>query len=114
MEPNSLEVFYDGSCRFCTRQAARLRQLDSRRQFRLTNLEAEPFAPEIYDIRVEDARARVHGADQEGNVYSSFNLVLEIMRRLGYKKLSYAFGLPVIKQFGALAFNVFSRYRVYF
>lgn len=114
MELNTLEIFYDGSCRFCTRQAARLRQADARRQFRLTNLVDEPFAPEIYGIRPEDARVRVYGADQEGNVYAAYDLVLEVLRRLGKRKTAAVLSLPVIKQIGALTFGVFSSYRKYF
>jgi predicted DCC family thiol-disulfide oxidoreductase YuxK len=114
MELNTLEIFYDGSCRFCTRQAARLRQADARRQFRLTNLEDEPFAPEIYGIRTEDARARPYGVDEEGNIYASFDLLLEVLRRLGKVKAAVVLSLPIIKQIGAVAFTAFSSYRKYF
>jgi len=110
-----LEIFYDGSCSFCTRQAERLRMLDRDGQLRLTNLMDEPFAPEIWGIRPEDAMARLYAVDDSNaTVYANFDSLLEIMKRTGRTNAALFFSLPIIKQISAFAFGVFSKYRRHF
>ena len=110
-----LEIFYDGSCSFCTRQSERLRMLDRDGQLILTNLIDEPFAPEIWGIRPEDALARLYAVDDESEtVYANFDCLLEIMRRLRRTDTARFFSLPIIKQIAAFAFGIFSSYRKYF
>jgi len=111
----ALEVFYDGSCPFCTRQAARLRMLDRDGQLRLTNLVDEPFAPEMWGVRSEDAHERLYGVnDEDATIYANFDCLLEIMKRLGRTDTARFFSLPIIKQIAAFAFGIFSSYRKYF
>ena len=107
-----LELFYDGACPLCSREARALRRLDRRGRLQLTDLAAPGFDPAGTGIPMERLLARIHGRLPDGTIVEGVEVFRKAYEAVGLRLLVAPTRLPGISYLLDRAYAWFARNRL--
>jgi predicted DCC family thiol-disulfide oxidoreductase YuxK len=113
MQPaHEIEVFFDGECPLCVREASFLRRRDREGRILFSDIAAPDFDPAATGITWERLMDRIHGRLRDGTVVEG----VEVFRRL-YTAIGWGWLVPVtrvagISQLLDLGYRLFAKNRL--
>lgn len=107
-----LELFYDGACPLCAREARALRRLDRRGRLKLTDLAAPGFDPAEAGVPMERLLARIHGRLPDGTLVEGVEVFRKAYEAVGLRLLVAPTRLPGVSWVLDRAYDVFARNRL--
>lgn len=114
-----LEVFFDGDCDFCSRQAEKIKAMDAKNHIGFTDISKIPDisldieASLLFGITAKELISKPRGLDNFGEQYYGFDLVIKVYEVIGKTKLATFLSLPIVKQLSSLGFYCISKVRRY-
>lgn len=103
---------YDGECRFCTAQAARLARIAGP-QVLAVQLQREGLLAAL-GIDYDAAMAAMQVVTQRGEVFSGLEGIVQALRhRAILGRIAKLYYVPGLRQLGDLAYRLIARYRYY-
>ncbi|HZM00837.1 MAG TPA: DUF393 domain-containing protein, partial [Planctomycetota bacterium] len=106
-----LQVFFDGACPLCSREAAVLRRRDRRQAIEFLDIAAPGFDAAAWGRRPEEFMAAMHARLPDGRWVIGVEAFRQIYALLGFGWLSTLTRLPVIRQALDAAYRTFARHR---
>ncbi len=107
-----LELFYDGACPLCAREARTLRRLDRHGRLRLTDLAAPGFDPAAAGVPMERLVERIHGRLPDGTTVEGVEVFRRAYTAIGFGPLVALTRLPGVSGLLDLAYAWFARNRL--
>ena len=107
-----LELFYDGACPLCAREARALRRLDRRGRLTLTDLAAPGFDAGETGVPMERLLARIHGRLPDGTIVEGVEVFRKAYEAVGFRLLVAPTRLPGLSRILDRAYDVFARNRL--
>ena len=108
----ALELFYDGACPLCAREARALGRLDRRGRLKLTDFAAPGFDPARAGVPMERLLARIHGRLPDGTIVEGVEVFRKAYEAVGLRLLVAPTRLPGISRLLDRAYDVFARNRL--
>jgi predicted DCC family thiol-disulfide oxidoreductase YuxK len=108
----ALELFYDGACPLCAREARALGRLDRNGRLKLTDLTAPGFDPAEAGVPMERLLARIHGRLPNGTIVEGVEVFRKAYEAAGLRLLVAPTRLPGISWLLDRAYDVFARNRL--
>ncbi|AMV73418.1 DUF393 domain-containing protein [Desulfuromonas carbonis] len=111
-----LSVFYDGSCRVCSREIDHYRNLEHGGKLIFVDISAPDFEPALYGRSRREFMVQMHVRDAGGRYFlgvDSFPAIWEALPGPGYHRLAKLIRLPGIHLLATLGYRLFARLRVY-
>ena len=108
----ALELFYDGACPLCAREARALGRLDRNGRLKLTDLTAPGFDPAEAGVPMERLLARIHGRLPNGTIVEGVEVFRKAYEAVGLRLLVAPTRLPGISWLLDRAYDVFARNRL--
>jgi predicted DCC family thiol-disulfide oxidoreductase YuxK len=114
MDPHAypLEFLYDGHCRICLFDVARLRRADRDGRLRFVDVMAEDFDPAAYGHDRQELLDRIHARRADGGMVEGPEVFRLALAAVGYGWLAAPTRWPVLRQVSELAYRAFARHRV--
>lgn len=109
-----LAVFYDGSCRVCSREIEQYRKRDKNDQLTLVDIAAPDFDPAVYGLTQRDFMAKLHVRDASGTFHTgvdAFVRIWEAMPQPELHLLAAVVALPGINLLARGGYALFARFR---
>ena len=107
-----LELFYDGACPLCAREARALRRLDRRGRLKLTDLAAPGFDSDETGVPMERLLVRIHGRLPDGTIVEGVEVFRRAYAAVGFGPLVALTRLPGLSHLLDLAYGWFARNRL--
>lgn len=107
-----LELFYDGACPLCAREARALRRLDRRGRLKLTDLAAPGFDSDETGVPMERLLARIHGRLPDGTIVEGVEVFRKAYEAVGLRLLVAPTRLPGVSRLLDRAYAWFARNRL--
>ena len=107
-----LELFYDGACPLCAREARALRRLDRRGRLKLTDLAAPGFDSDETGVPMERLLARIHGRLPDGTIVEGVEVFRKAYEAVGLRLLVAPTRLPRVSRLLDRAYAWFARNRL--
>lgn len=107
-----LEFLYDGECRICLFDVARLRRADRHGRLVFVDVTAPEFDPASFGATSEVLLARIHARRADGVMVEGPEVFRLAMTAVGYGWLVAPTRLPVLSQLTELGYRWFARHRV--
>jgi len=107
-----LEFLYDGRCRICLFDVARLRRADRLGRLRFVDVSAAEFDPASYDRSREDLLARIHARRADGRMVEGPEVFRLALAAVGLGWAVAPTRWPVICRLTEAAYRWFARNRV--
>lgn len=107
-----LELFYDGACPLCAREARALRRLDRRERLKLTDLAAPGFDAAGTGVPMERLLARIHGRLPDGTIVEGVEVFRKAYEAVGLRLLVAPTRLPGVSWLLDRAYAWFARNRL--
>ena len=108
----ALELFYDGACPLCAREARALGRLDRNGRLKLTDLAAPGFDPAEAGVPMERLLARIHGRLPDGTIVEGVEVFRKAYEAVGLRLLVAPTRLPGISWLLDRAYDGFARNRL--
>jgi len=108
----AIELFYDGDCPLCAREARALGRLDRRGRLRLTDLAAPGFDAAATGIPMERLMERIHGRLPDGTIVEGVEVFRRAYAAVGFGPLVALTRLPGLSHLLDLAYGWFARNRL--
>ena len=106
-------VFIDGGCPLCAREAELMRRMDrARGQLVTEDIAAPDFRPELYGKTYEEMMASIHGQLPDGTVISGLEVFRRAYAAVGWSWLLGWTRLPMINAIADAAYSFFARHRL--
>ncbi len=110
-----LDIFYDGSCRVCSREMAAYRGNNPRRRLRFIDISDPGFNARDFGRTHEDFMARLHVRDATGRFYTGVDAFDQIWQAYPsgsfYRLLAFVVGFPGVNLLSRGGYSLFARYR---
>lgn len=109
-----LTVFFDGSCRVCSREIEHYRQRDTDGRLLLVDIADPAFDPSPYDRELKDFMAELHVRDASGRFHTgvdAFARIWEVMPQPEWHLLAAVIALPGINLLARGGYALFARFR---
>lgn len=90
-----LTVFYDGSCRVCSREMDHYRRRNPQRRLNFIDITQEDFSPEAFGRTRQQFMAELHVRDASGRFYAGVDAFLALWCAFPAGSLYRLFGLFV-------------------
>ena len=107
-----IEVFYDGGCPLCTREADLLRRLDRKGRIRFADITAEGFDAASVGVPWAALMDRIHGRLADGTLVEGVEVFRRLYTAVGYGALVAPTRLPGIAHLLDLAYRLFAKNRL--
>lgn len=107
-----LEFLYDGHCRICRFDVARLHRADRHGRLRFIDVMATGFEPAEYGTTREALLARIHARRADGVMVEGPEVFRLALTAVGYGPLVAPTRLPVLRQLTECGYRWFARHRV--
>ena len=108
----ALELFYDGACPLCAREARALGRLDRNGRLKLTDLTAPGFDPAEAGVPMERLLARIHGRLPNGTIVEGVEVFRKAYEAVGLRLLVAPTRLPGVSWLLDRAYAWFARNRL--
>ena len=79
-----VEVFYDGACRFCSREIRTLRRLDKKGAIRFTDIAASGFDASVYGKDMDTFMSRIQARLPNGEWIDGVEVFRKLYGAIGY------------------------------
>ena len=113
ISPNhDIEVFFDGGCPLCRREADFIRRWDRRGKIGLTDISSREFEPVSVGMTDEVLMAQIHGRLPDGTWLRGVEVFRRIYAALGFGPLVFLSRLPLIVQVLDWGYALFARNRL--
>lgn len=110
-----IEVFYDGGCSICDREAQLWRRLDQRQELKLIDIASPDFDAADHGLDAADVQRFMHVKTSDGRVFVGVDALRRVWRELpGLSALAHLSCLPGIDQLVRMAYQAFARNRYRF
>ncbi len=112
------QVFFDGNCPLCRREAHYFRDRDVDQQLRFINIAAPDFDAAEYQLPPERVHDVMHVRMADGKIYTelnAFSVIWSAMPKSNlFRLLPILFALPGIRYLGGVCYRLFAanRYRL--
>lgn len=106
------EFLYDGHCRICLFDVARLRRADTAGRLRFIDVQAPGFDPAPYGRGRDELLARIHGRRADGVVVEGPEVFRLALTAVGYGWLVAPTRWPGLASLTEAAYRGFARHRV--
>jgi len=93
-----IELFYDGACPVCAREARLLRRLDRRARLRLVDISVEGFDASALGVSSRALQERMHGRLPDGTWVEGVEAFRRAYAALGFGPLVAFSRLPGVAQ----------------
>lgn len=110
--PWDIEVFFDGACPLCAREAAMLRRRDRRWRIRFTDIAAPDFDATAYGIPWSTFMDRIHGRLPDGRWVEGVEVFRRAYGAVGLGWLLAPTRLPGLKQLADFVYRRFADNRL--
>jgi predicted DCC family thiol-disulfide oxidoreductase YuxK len=114
MPSAQLEVFFDGACPLCSREARWLRRLDRHSRIRLTDIAAPHFNASLLGLTQDDLLARIHARLPDGRLIEGVEVFRRAYTAIGLGPLVALSRLPGVSSLLDLLYTGFARNRLRF
>ena len=112
MNDHHFEVFVDGGCSMCSREARWMRKLDrGRGRLKVTDIGSPAYFAAVPDLPVDDAMRSIHGRYPDGRVVHGVEVFRAAYAALGLGWLWAPTRWPVVRQIVDALYAVFARAR---
>lgn len=113
MEPNqTIEMFYDGKCPLCVREARMLGRLDLKKRILFTNIAAPDFDASALGKTQQTLMAEIHGRLADGTWITGVEVFRRLYEAVGFGSLVWLTRWPILKQSLDLGYYVFAKNRL--
>jgi predicted DCC family thiol-disulfide oxidoreductase YuxK len=110
-----LRIFYDGACRICSYEMARLMRRNPQNRFQFIDIADGAFNASSYDLAREDVTKKMHVLDNRNRVFIGIDAFIQIESAFPPDTLSHLIGhllaLPVIYPVATRVYAAIARYR---
>ena len=111
--PNhDIEVFFDGGCPLCRREADFLRRWDRRGKIGFTDISSRDFQAVSVGMTDEVLMAQIHGRLPDGTWLRGVEVFRRIYAAVGFGPLVFLSRLPLISQVLDWGYALFARNRL--
>jgi predicted DCC family thiol-disulfide oxidoreductase YuxK len=111
--PNhDIEVFFDGGCPLCRREAVFIRRWDRRGKICLTDISARQFEASLVGMMDEVLMDQIHGRLPDGTWLRGVEVFRRIYAALGFGPLVFLSRLPLISPLLDWGYALFARNRL--
>jgi predicted DCC family thiol-disulfide oxidoreductase YuxK len=107
-----LEVFFDGECPLCLREAKLMRRLDRKDALELTDISKPGFEPPRYDKSMQTFMDKLWTRRGTGEWVEGVESFRAIYEALGYRRLVSITRWPLIRQAMHLGYILFAKNRL--
>ncbi|WP_437187177.1 thiol-disulfide oxidoreductase DCC family protein [Planctomicrobium sp. SH668] len=107
-----LEIFIDGACPLCQREAAMINRMDRLRRVKLTDISTPGFDASSTGYSLEQLMAEIHGRLPDGKIISGVDVFRRVYTILGFGWAMAPTRLPGIRQFLDKSYGLFARNRL--
>ena len=107
-----IEVFYDGGCPLCNREADLLRRRDRKGRIRFADITAGGFDPAYVGVPWAALMDRIHGRLADGTLVEGVEVFRRLYTAVGYGALVAPTRLPGLSHLLDLAYRLFARNRL--
>lgn len=104
-------LLYDGSCRFCSRAAAKLARADANRRVRLVDISDPAFDAGAYGLTRAETEAQLHFFGETGRCDRAMDAVRAAYRAAGIGRRLAWTGLPLVRPVFDRVYRIFARHR---
>jgi predicted DCC family thiol-disulfide oxidoreductase YuxK len=111
MKPsNTIDILYDGDCRFLVRTTHFLKRLDRRNRIHLTNIAARKFDARIFDRSQSELTAEIYARLPDGTWLRSLDAFRKLGSAVGLGPVVLLTQLPVIRLLLNLGYRCFAKW----
>lgn len=108
----TFEIFIDGGCPLCSREARLMARLDrGRGRLQLTDITAPGFDPAAHGIDYDAAMQSIHGRWSDGRIVTGVEVFRAAYQAIGLGWLWAPTGWPGLRQGCDAAYRVFAKRR---
>ena len=108
---SKLRVYYNSACPVCKAGIESQQGKETSCEIQWNDVHARNALTEEINAELEIVRERLHVVDERGELQIGFDAFLTIWRNSPSEKWkAQMLGMPVIRQFGRLAYNVFAAF----
>lgn len=112
MPQHLFEIFIDGGCSLCSREAGLLRRLDrGRGRLKLTDLASPEFERSDHGLSYEQVMRSIHGMTPDGRVVHGVEVFRRAYEAVGLGWLWAPTGWPVLRPLADEVYRAFARWR---
>lgn len=110
MQPaNTIDILYDGNCRFLTRSAQFLKRLDHRNRVHLANMAARKFDAGNFDRSQCELTTGIYARMPDGTWLSDLDAFRELASAVGLRPLVLLTQLPLIRPLLNVGYEYFAK-----
>lgn len=106
-----LTIFYDAKCPLCNKEMQHLRRLDTDQHIRMIDLHSEQFVAYQPSIDFQQAMAKLHGFDRNGELLLGLDVTYEAWRLVGrgfwFRPIKWRWLRPLLD----VGYNFFAKHR---
>ena len=106
-----LTIFYHAQCPLCNKEMEHLRRLDTDQRIRMIDLHSEQFAAYQASIDFQQAMAKLHGFDRNGELLLGLDVTYEAWRLVGrgfwFRPIKWRWLRPLLD----VGYNFFAKHR---
>ena len=107
-----IEMFYDGDCPLCEREARMLARLDRDGRIRFTDIAAREFDDSGLEVSREEMMARIHARLADGRWIEGVEVFRELYSAVGFGRIVAVTRLPGISHALNAGYTLFARNRL--
>ena len=110
MKPsNTIDILYDGNCRFLVRTTQLLKRLDRRNRVHLANMAARKFDAGNFDRSECELTAEIYARMPDGTWYRGLDAFRELGSAVGLTPLVLGTRLPLIRSLLNVGYGLFAK-----
>jgi len=107
-----IQVFYDGSCPVCIRQARHWEERDRSNRLRMVDISDPDFDADAYDLDPKEIRQSIHVKTTDGRVFEGIEAVRVIWSAFPEMWApAFLAGLPGLRDVLSAGYHAFARNR---
>lgn len=106
-----IEVFFDGACPWCMQATRILRQRDTRKKIRFTDISSEDFDKTSLGLSWGALLGQIHGRLPDGTLVKGIEVFRQIYTVIGFGRFVLLTRLPGVSHLLNLAYWIFATHR---
>ena len=110
MKPSiTIDILYDGNCRFIVRTTQFLKRLDRRNRVHLANIAARKFDAASFDRSQAELTAEIYARRPDGTWLKGLDAFRELGSTVGLRPLVVLTQLPLIRSLLNVGYRIFAK-----
>ncbi len=107
-----VEVFYDGECPLCVQEIRLLKWLDRKQRIEFTDIAANNFDVNAYDLTMEQFMGEIQGRLPDGSWITGVEVFRRLYSAVGLGFVVWLTRVPGISHLLDVGYRFFARYRL--